>query len=170
LLLDRPAPTRTDQCLAALSATDERPGRLRELGQLCGAAGLLDAGELGGDALGLLQKRVEVFCLDEFVGLQMLKGPGAAHRQAGRGRRPGRGCCPRRRGPTGPSTTFRQPTGRRSPRHVRPITTAGTSRAHPKRCKGLPGGRRHEPPKTHSGDKALISISRTTAHRPRPHQ
>jgi hypothetical protein len=39
-----------------------------------------------GYALGLLQKRVEVLGLDEFVGLQMLEGPGAAHRQAGRGR------------------------------------------------------------------------------------
>jgi hypothetical protein len=28
---------------------------------------------------------------DEFVGLQVLEGPGAAHRQAGRGRRPGIG-------------------------------------------------------------------------------
>src|SRR5215218_4887594 len=55
-------------------------------------AGLgLGTGELGGDALGLLQNRVEVFCLDEFVGLQVLKGPGAAHRQAGRSRRPGIG-------------------------------------------------------------------------------
>src|SRR5215211_708675 len=55
-------------------------------------AGLgLGAGELGGDALGLLQKRVEVLCLDQFVGLQVLEGPGAAHRQAGRGRRPGIG-------------------------------------------------------------------------------
>src|SRR4029453_19303659 len=52
---------------------------------------LLGAWELGGDALGLLQNRVEVLCLDEFVGLQVLEGPGAAHRQAGRGRRPGIG-------------------------------------------------------------------------------
>src|SRR5215216_5829242 len=51
----------------------------------------LGAWELGGDVLGLLQDRVEVLCLDEFVGLQMLEGPDAAHRQAGRGRRPGIG-------------------------------------------------------------------------------
>src|SRR5829696_8040942 len=51
----------------------------------------LGAWELGGDALGLLQDRVEVFCLDEFVGLQVLEGPGAAYGQAGRGRCPGIG-------------------------------------------------------------------------------
>src|SRR5215216_2326906 len=51
----------------------------------------LGAWELGGDVLGLLQDRVEIFCLDEFVGLPMLEGPDAAHRQAGRGRRPGIG-------------------------------------------------------------------------------
>src|SRR6266704_4021966 len=51
----------------------------------------LDTGELGGDALGVLQNRVDVLCLDEFVGLQVLEGPGAAHRQAGRGGRPGIG-------------------------------------------------------------------------------
>src|SRR5688500_9686990 len=53
----------------------------------CAEPGLgLGAWELGGDALGLLQDRVEVLCLDEFVGLQVLEGPGAAHGQAGRGR------------------------------------------------------------------------------------
>ena len=41
----------------------------------------LGTGELGGDALGLLQDRVEVLCLDQFVGLQMLEGPGAAERR-----------------------------------------------------------------------------------------
>jgi hypothetical protein len=52
----------------------------------------LGAGELGGDALGLLQNRVDVFCLDEFVGLQVLEGPvlltarldAAAARESGR--------------------------------------------------------------------------------------
>jgi hypothetical protein len=42
--------------------------------------GPLAAWELGGDVLGLLQDRVEVFRLDEFVGLQMLEGPKAALR------------------------------------------------------------------------------------------
>jgi len=54
LLWEPAAPTRTDQRLAASSATGERPRRLRELGQLCGAVAFLDAGELGGDAFGLL--------------------------------------------------------------------------------------------------------------------
>src|SRR4029453_10056013 len=69
------------------SETLTAPGPRR----MCLAGLGLGAGELGGDALGLLQDRVEVLCLDELVGLQMLKGPGAAHRQAGGGRRPGIG-------------------------------------------------------------------------------
>ena len=48
-------------------------------------------GKLLGDDLGLLQNRVEVFCLDELVGLPMLKGFDAAHRQAGRSSCPGIG-------------------------------------------------------------------------------
>jgi hypothetical protein len=56
-----------------------------------GAGFGLEIGELGGDALGLLQDRVEVFCLDEFMGLEMLEGAGAAHGQADRGRGPGIG-------------------------------------------------------------------------------
>jgi hypothetical protein len=39
---------------------------------LCGARFGLGTRELGGDAL---QNRVEVLCLDQFVGLQMLEGP-----------------------------------------------------------------------------------------------
>jgi hypothetical protein len=58
----------------------------------CAAGEPLGAGELGGDALGLLQNRVDVFCLDEFVGLQVLEGPvlltarldAAAARESGR--------------------------------------------------------------------------------------
>jgi hypothetical protein len=52
--------------------------------------------------------------------------------------------------------TFRWRTGRRSPRRVRRIATAGTSPVHRKRCKRSPGGRQHEQPKAHSGDEALI--------------
>src|SRR6266498_371485 len=48
-------------------------------------------GELRGDALSLLQNRVEVLCLNELVGLQVLERPGAAHGQAGRSGRPGIG-------------------------------------------------------------------------------
>ena len=52
----------------------------------------LGAWKLGGDAFGLLQDRVEVLCLDQFVGFQMLKGPvlltarlvAAAARESGR--------------------------------------------------------------------------------------
>jgi hypothetical protein len=67
----------------------------------------------------------------------------------------GQGLLSKAEGADWPSTTFRQPTGRRSPRRVRPIATAVTSRAHPKRFKPSPVGRRHERPKAHSGDKAL---------------
>src|SRR5919204_5945030 len=80
---------------ALLTAWVSRPGpcQLWPLGAgPCAKPGFgLGTGELGGDALGLLQKRVDVLCLDELVGLQMLKGPGAAHRQTGRGRCPGIG-------------------------------------------------------------------------------
>src|SRR5215211_921112 len=58
-------------------ANGERGSGRSGMGSVWNRLGL-GAWELGGDALGLLQNRVDVLCLDEFVGLQVLEGPGAA--------------------------------------------------------------------------------------------
>src|SRR5215212_42241 len=84
-------PNRSPPCRHILANGERNSGRSGNWVSCAEPRLGLGAWELGGDALGLLQNRVEVLCLDQFVGLQVLEDPGAAHRQAGRGRRPGIG-------------------------------------------------------------------------------